>query len=65
MKIQIKVLAGKVWKTFIALIDSKAKDNFVLKLIAKECDLQLTGERLKIFQIFSRNEDVIYNIALA
>lgn len=39
LEIQMKVLAGKMWKTFIALIDNEIKDNFVLKLVIKKCDL--------------------------
>ena len=38
-----------MWKTFIALIDNEVKDNFVLRLVVKECDLQFTGEGLKTF----------------
>ncbi|MAD86320.1 MAG: hypothetical protein CL912_25460 [Deltaproteobacteria bacterium] len=61
----MKVLAGGAWKTFTALIDSGAKDNFVSRLVAKECDLQLTGERPKTFQTLPRNEGIIYDTALA
>ena len=61
----MKVLAGGAWKTFTALIDSKAEDNFVSRLVAKECDLQLIGKGAKIFQIFSCNKGIIYDTALA
>ena len=60
----MKVLAGGAWKTFTTLIDSEAEDNFVSKLVAKKCNLQLTGKGPKTFQTFPCNEDVIYNTAL-
>ena len=40
-------------------------DNFVSRLVAKECDLQLTGEGPKTFQTLPRSEGVIYDTALA
>lgn len=61
----MKILAGEAWKTFITLINSKVKDNFVLKLVAKEYDLQFINEGPKIFQTFFCSEGVIYNMALA
>lgn len=65
MEIQLRVLANGEWRNLTALVDSGAEDNFVSRLVAKECGLQLTGDGPKTFKTLPSHESVVYGTALA
>jgi hypothetical protein len=58
VKLRIEVEGG--WKDLTALIDSGAEDNFISRLVVKECNLRLTGDGPKTFKTLPDYESVVF-----